>query len=59
MTSDDIQKRIDHIEVIYKEAMDALNRSRAEQFRIIDEYMAKIKEKRLEDLREIIQDRKY
>jgi hypothetical protein len=54
----ELQRKVAEVEAIYKNTMDALNKSRAEQFRIIDEYISKLKEHRLQELRDIISGRK-
>ena len=50
MGDDQVQKKIEEVEAIYKKVMDQLEESRKEQFRIIDEYLKKLKEDRLKEL---------
>ncbi len=50
----EFQRKVAELEAIYKKAMDALNHSRTEQLRIIDEYIRNIKDQRLQELRRSI-----
>lgn len=53
-----LRTKIQKINAVYKRVMDQLNRSRLEQFRIVDAYIAELKEQRLQELRDSISGRK-
>lgn len=51
---EEINKKVEEIEAIYKEAMNRLNTLKAEQNRIIEDFIHTLKKERLAELKKLI-----